>query len=93
MTFAYESPGFGAAESASLSPPEVGYLSTRETNVVQAALEQRAEDEANDLSPEFLDWLANDDGFAALRSRYVAERVNTFNLDERAEIEREALGG
>ena len=93
MSIAYESPGFAAAERASLRAPEDGFLTTREENAIQAALEDRAEVEADDLAPAFLEWLANDSGFAALKSRYCQFRVNTFGDDERAEVEREIVGG
>ena len=91
MSIAYESPGFAAAERASLNPPD-RFLTTREENAIEAALEQRAEDEADDLAAPFLEWLANDSGFAALKSRYVRFRVNAFGNDVRAAVEREVIG-
>ena len=93
MTIAYEVPGFAAAERASLRAPEDGYLTTRQQNAIEAALEQRAEDEAYDLAAPFLEWLANDSGFAALKSRYVRFRVNAFDNGVRAAVEREVMGG
>lgn len=92
MSIAYESPGFAAAERASLREPEDGFLTTAQTNAIQAALEDRAEVEADDLAAPFLEWLANDSGFAALKSRYVRFRVNAFDNNVRAAVEREVIG-
>lgn len=92
MSIAYECPGFAAAERASLNPSD-RFLTTREENAIESALEDRAEVEADDLAEPFLEWLANDSGFAALKSRYVRFRVNAFDNDVRAAVEREVIGG
>ena len=92
MSIAYECPGFAVAERASLRAPEDGYLTTQQTNAIESALEDRADAEADDLSEPFLEWLANDSGFAALKSRYVRFRVNAFDNNVRAAVEREVIG-
>ena len=58
MTTAYESPGFAAAERASLRAPEDGFLTTAQTNAIQAALEDRAEQEISSCARMFCEWIA-----------------------------------
>lgn len=129
MSIAYESPGFAAAERASLRAPEDG-MTVAEENALQAALEERAEQEISSCARPFLDWLAESEHGPAIaravvywpvaivngrwmtrqetkdrredniaeavermRAEYVAYRVNTFDNDERAEVEREVMEG
>lgn len=59
MSIAYEIPGFAAAEATSLRAPE---WDDPDPNELQAALEERCEDEIDRLDAYFTEWLADDGG-------------------------------
>lgn len=59
MSYAYETPGFAAAEAASLNPPDDSFV---DENDIQRRLEERAEDEMDRLDAYFTEWLADDGG-------------------------------
>jgi len=56
MSYAYETPGFAAAEAASLNPPDDSFV---DENDIQRRMEDAAESEISHGAQAFRDWLAD----------------------------------
>lgn len=95
MSTAYESPGFAAAERASLNPPEEREPTLAEENEIERRLEDRAWGEAIDFAPAFEQWLFDSEdwrgGKVSECLRVMFAKVDLIEWRVRVQIQRSAV--